>query len=87
MNNQTKIAELLSQSDLSAEQADELLMLFGRSEDIELLPVVEILTQDISWAKKIHQNYLAKKDALKNSDDKKWQAIFQKEKEELQNLN
>ncbi len=86
MNNYEKITGLLAQSDLSAGQAAELLILFEKSDDIELSPIVEILEQDISWAGKIYQNYAAKKDAVESSDNKKWQKIFDEETEMLQNL-
>ena len=86
MNNYQKIEELLSQSTLSIEQSDELLILFQRSDDRELLPVVEILTQDISWAERIYKNYSVKIAAVENKDKIALNAIFENEAELLQDL-
>jgi hypothetical protein len=87
MNNHQKITDLLLKSTLNDNQSNELLLLFGRSEDEDLLPVVDILTQDIAWANKIYQNYLEKKNAVDNSDDEKWHRIFNAEIETLEKLD
>lgn len=86
MQNYSKIAELLRKSTLSLEQADELLVLFGRSDDRELFAVVEVLEQDIAWAGKIYQNYAAKKTALEKADEPQWQKIFNAEVELLREV-
>lgn len=86
MNNYQKIKEFLSQSNLSTEQSDELLILFGKSDDKELLSVVKLLFEDVSWSEKIYNNYYEKKNAIKNNDNATIEKIFRNEISLIQNL-
>ncbi len=86
MKNFTKIEQLLTTSNLSPEQIDELKVLFQRSDDEELLPVVEILSEDISMAERIYRNYAAKRNAIENNDNIELENIFKDEVDILEKL-
>lgn len=84
MNNYQKIKELLTKSNLLAEQVDELLVLFQRSGDEELMLIVEVLSKDLVWAEKLYQNYAAKKASVESKDNVKMEEIFKDEAEMLE---
>ncbi len=84
--NYQKIRTLLSNSDLSAEEQDNLLILLLGRPDEELAPLAELFTEDPSWIRKIYDNYKAKQEAFTNQDKKTWQEILKGEESMLQDI-
>jgi hypothetical protein len=87
MNNFQKLYELLSKSNLSAEQIKELSLLCIQFPDEQLILLLELLEEDLSWAEKIYKNFSDKKLAIEENDDKKWQKIIDEETKLLQSLS
>ena len=86
MKNYQKIEKLLAGSNLSTDQVDELMVLFERSDDEELLSVIEVLSEDISLANSIYKNYRAKKNAFEKNDAVEIENIFKEEIEILDKM-
>lgn len=81
-----QIKLLLTKSDLTPEQQNELFVI------LKLLPVIEVdelsnfLAIHPEWIGKLYQNYERKKGAAISKNNKKWQEIFDEEKIELEKL-
>jgi len=81
-----KIQQLLSASDLTMRDRDDLMELFFKAEDNELKPVVKLFDKNPDWIKKISENYKAKRSAFANNNYNIWQNIFLEEENQLKEL-
>jgi len=81
-----QIKLLLTKSDLSSKQQNELLAI------LKLLPMAEVdeladfLVSNPEWIVKLYNNYKQKKELATSKDSKKWQELFDQEKIELEKL-
>lgn len=90
MDNFTKLKELISKSPIPPAEQFDLIMLFSKAKDEELVDVVELFSSDLMWVNMINGNFKDKLDALKNKDLSAWHKIIEDEKkilEEIENDN
>jgi len=81
-----KIQQLLSLSDLSAQERDDLLVLLSGATDDELEPLALLFAEDSSWIRKISQNYKAKQAAFTGGSKAAWMELLKQEEYLLQDM-
>lgn len=81
-----KIQHLLSLSDLSAQEQDDLLVLLSGTTDERLEPLAALLAEDSSWIRKISENFKAKQAAFAGKSKTAWAEILKGEEILLQDM-
>lgn len=84
--NLQKIKELLSNSRLSLQEQEELIILFSRTRDSDLEPVAKLFFENPDWIEKISKNYQSKQKAVTSQNLNDWQKIIQEEESLLKEL-
>lgn len=79
-----KTKEIIKKSDLPLAEQEELLLLFSRIDDRDLEPMVDLFSDDISWVRRIADNYAAKQGALISDNPAAWQNIINIEKTQIE---
>lgn len=74
-----KIQQLLSLSNLPAQEKDALLVLLSGTTDEELEPLATLFAEDSSWIRIISENYKAKRVASAGKDKSAWADILKGE--------
>lgn len=86
-NNLEKIKELILKSDISDSEKIDLITLFSKAKDEELEPVSDLFSNDLSWVKKISENYKAKQVANITENSDLWKKIINEEEKELKEIS
>lgn len=81
-----KIQHLLSLSDLSVKEQDDLLVLLSGVTDERLKPLVTLFTEDLSWIRKISDNFKVKQTAFVGKSKMAWAEILKGEETILQGM-
>lgn len=84
--NLQKIQKLVVDSALSQDEQNDFVTLLALTVDAELEPMVQLLSEDKSWASKIYQNIKVKRTALAAGDSALWQKILREEETQLKEL-
>lgn len=84
--NLQKIQKLVIDSALSQDERNDFIALLALTTDVELEPMVQLLSEDKSWASKIYQNIKTKHIALSAGDSASWQKIIWEEEAQLKEL-
>lgn len=79
-----KIQQLLSLSDLSVQEQDNLLVLLSGTTDEKLEPLATLFAEDSSWIHKISENYKAKQVAFAGKNKAAWVEILKGEETLMQ---
>lgn len=86
-NNLQQIKTILEASPLSPPEQEELTAFFTRSaEDMLLRPIVQLLTHDPDWARRLYDNYKAKQAAVDTDSPEMWEKIIQDEERMLREV-
>lgn len=78
-----KLINILAKSDLTIEEQDELMDFLTKAKEEDLKEVVDFLTENPGWTRKIYHNYRVKKEALDKRDRVLWGKIISQEIEDL----
>ena len=81
-----KIRHLLSLSDLSVQEQDDLLVLLSGTTDERLEPLATLFAEDSSWIRKISENFKAKQAAFAGKSKTAWTEILKEEETILQGM-
>lgn len=81
-----KIQHLLSLSDLSIQEQDNLLVFLSGTTDERLDPVAALFAEDSSWIRKISENFKAKQSAFAGKNKAAWDEILKGEETLLQDM-
>lgn len=81
-----KIQHLLSSSDLSTQEQDNLLVLLSGTTDERLEPLAALFAEDSSWIRKISENFKAKQTAFAGKNKMAWAEILKGEEILLQDM-
>ena len=81
-----QIKLLLTKSDLSSKQQNELLAILKLLPTVEVNELADFLASNPEWVDKLYYNYKQKKELATSKDSKKWQELFDQEKIELEKL-
>lgn len=81
-----KIQHLLSLSDLSAQEQDSFLVLISGTTDEKLKPLATLFVEDLSWIRKISENFKAKQAVLAGKSKTEWAKILKGEETILQGM-
>ena len=79
MNYQKKIIKLITKSELSDKEKEELLVAFSGTGEDELKLLVELIENDQTWIRKLYQNYNSKSEALDKGDPDLWKKVLEDE--------
>lgn len=71
------IKTLVTDSDLSQEEQDELVALFSQANDVDLEPVAQLFSEDPSWMKIMSGNYRAMEEAAVTQDKARWDKLIE----------
>lgn len=81
-----KLQKLISESELSLSDQENLFNLFSKAEDKDLKSIVDLFEKNPDQIKIINDFYQAKIRALKNKDEKGWEDTLRQEYEFLKGL-
>lgn len=81
-----KIQSLLKKSNLNIAEQTELDNVLNLLPVTELNKLCDFLESHPEWVEKLYKNYKQKKIAASSKDLRKWQDIFNQEKEELKKI-
>lgn len=81
-----QIELLLTKSELSTNQQNELLAILKLLPTAEVNELGDFLVSNPEWIVKLYNNYKQKKEISASKDSKKWQEIFDQEKIELEKV-
>ncbi len=81
-----KLKLILTESDLSQEDQNNLLVFFSLATDEELETTIKLFMEDPTLIEKINRNYKEKHEAIKAKDNEKWQKIIEKEEKDLKEI-
>ena len=81
-----KIKFLIQKSDTSLVDQEDLLLLFAKAKDEDMVSVLKLFTEDPSWIPKINENHKAKQAALIMGDSALWDRIVKEEERQLGEL-
>lgn len=85
-NNLKKITEIILKTDLDLSDQIDLIYLFSKAEDEQLVPIFELFKEDSDWIKKINANYKAKQISLVLDAPDILRNIIKEEKKELEHF-
>ncbi len=81
-----KLKLILTESNLSEEEQNNLLVFLSLATDEELETTVKLFMEDPTLIEKINRNYKEKQKIIKANDSEKWQKIIEEEEKDLKEI-
>ncbi len=81
-----KLKLILTESNLSEEEQNNLLVFLSLATDEELETTVKLFMEDPTLIEKINRNYKEKQKIIKANDSEKWQKIIEEEEKNLKEI-
>ncbi len=81
-----KLKLILTESNLSEEEQNNLLVFLSLATDEEMETTVKLFMEDPTLIEKINRNYKEKQEAVKTKDSEKWQKIIEEEEKNLKEI-
>ena len=82
-SNYKKLIDILAKSSLDFDEQNELATFFVKTREEDLKQVVDFLSENPTWVRKIYINYRIKKEVLSRGDRALWDRVLMDELKDL----
>lgn len=82
-SNYKRLIDILAKSSLDFDEQNELVAFFIKTREEDLKQIVDFLSENPTWVRKIYDNYRTKKEALAKNDRALWDRTLINELKDL----
>lgn len=85
-SNIQKLQALIAGSPLKEDERNDILALFAKARDTDLMPLVELCTKNPDWIRRCYENIKSKQAAIAADDADAWERIIREEEQMLHEM-